>query len=238
MANVEYVIKRNGDKVPFNKNRIVNALYRAAIAVGGRDRDLAHKLTDQIVEKLNEDFSPENIPHIEEIQDTVEYILIKNGHAKVAKAYILYRAENVRKREKDSKQDNRLNENIPWAKCWQVLDWAATHQLNTIDLLNEKIRGGNITEVIAESESAYNRDVAHAAEILIDRAQETKLVIVTGPSSSGKTTTTHKLNLPSIKKVLNLPLLMSITISSTSPCILKMNLAITILKHPRRWIWL
>ena len=75
MAKVEYVIKRNGDKVPFNRNRIVNALYRAAIAVGGRDRELAEKLTEQIVKKLHEDFTADNIPHIEEIQDTVEYIL-------------------------------------------------------------------------------------------------------------------------------------------------------------------
>ena len=126
--------------------------------------------------------------------------LIKNGHAKVAKAYILYRAENIRKREKDSKQDHRLAENIPWAKCWQVLDWAATHHLNTIELLNQKIRDGKIKEVIKESEDAYNRDVAHAAELIIDRAKETKLVIVTGPSSSGKTTRLINWNLPLIKR--------------------------------------
>jgi len=200
MGKIQFVIKRSGDKVPFNRDRILNAIYRAAIAVGGRDRKLAEKLTGQIIEKLETDFGDNIVPHIEEIQDTVEYILIKNGRARVAKAYIIYRAENIKKRETGSKQDQRPSENIPWAKCWSVLDWAATHGLNTIELLNEKIKKGNVKEVITESENAYERDVAHAAELLIDRAEETKLVIVTGPSSSGKTTTTHKLETSLNKK--------------------------------------
>jgi uridine kinase len=193
MSKIQYVIKQSGDKVPFNRNRIVNALYRAAIAVGERNRKQIEQLTDQIIEKLELEFSEKKIPHIEEIQDIAEYILIKNGQTKTAKAYILYRAENIRNREKNSKQDNRLSENIPWAKCWQILDWAVTHSLNTIELLNQKIKAGKIKEIIQESEHAYQRDIAHAAELIIDRAKETKLVIVTGPSSSGKTTTTHKL---------------------------------------------
>jgi len=200
MGKIMFVIKRSGDKVPFNRDRILNAIYRAAIAVGGRDRKLAEELTDQIINKLELDFPEGSVPHIEEIQDAVEYILIKNGHAKVAKAFIIYRAENIKKRESGSKQDHRPSENIPWHKCWQILDWAATNGLNRIELLNEKIRDGKIEEIITDSENAYERDVAHAAELLMDRADKIKLVIVTGPSSSGKTTTTHKLETSLNKK--------------------------------------
>ncbi|MCK4694746.1 MAG: response regulator SirA, partial [Candidatus Cloacimonetes bacterium] len=94
MSKISFVIKRNGAKVKFNKDRIVNAIYRAAVELGERDRKIAEHLANQVVEKLGEINKKDHVPHIEEIQDIVEKILIKNGHAKLAKTYILYREEN------------------------------------------------------------------------------------------------------------------------------------------------
>jgi uridine kinase len=62
MAKIKYVIKRNGATVPFSKSRITNAIYRAAVSVGGRDRQTAEKLSDQVVEILESRFGPKNIP--------------------------------------------------------------------------------------------------------------------------------------------------------------------------------
>jgi len=93
---ISRVIKRTGAVVPFNPDRITNAIYRAAVAVGGRDRATAEALTGQVVAILEETIPPDQYPTVEQIQDVVEKVLIENGHAKVAKAYILYREERAR----------------------------------------------------------------------------------------------------------------------------------------------
>ena len=193
MAEITHVIKRSGAKVYFKPLRITNAIYRAAIAVGGRDKKQAEQLTKQVVDIVEKEFSKENPPHVEEIQDIVEQVLIKNGHDKVAKAYILYRNEQNRKREERNVKLSHPSVTIPWSKLWEVLDWAVSHNLDTITKLNDRIKNGEFPHIVHESESAYENDIDMAAELLLERADKIKLVLITGPSSSGKTTTTIKL---------------------------------------------
>ena len=71
---ITHVIKRSGAIVPFNQERIANAIYRAVVAVGGRDKDTAKALAVQVVEILNQKFSADSIPHIEDVQDVVEKV--------------------------------------------------------------------------------------------------------------------------------------------------------------------
>jgi uridine kinase len=190
---IKEVTKRNGTVVPFNPDRVTNAIYRAAVSVGGRDRARAEWLTTQVVHILEETTSPGHKPHIEEIQDVVEKVLIENGHAKVAKAYILYREERERQRREGGERASRPSENVPWPHTWKILDWAVTHHVHTIDALNERIRRGEFPDIVRESEAAYEADVDDATELIQQRADTIKMVFVTGPSSSGKTTTTIKL---------------------------------------------
>ncbi len=188
-----YVKKRSGVTVPFNQERITNAIYRAAVAVGGRDKIIAENLSDKVVEYLENNCREECAPHIEEIQDAVEKILIENRHAKVAKAFILYREEKAKRRMADSKFAAIASDNVPWQKIWYVLNWAVDHGLETIDKLNERIIKGEFSQIVHESETAYENDILTAAENITERANELKMVFVSGPSSSGKTTTTKKL---------------------------------------------
>jgi len=140
-------------KVPFTPERISNAIYRAAVSVGGRNRQIAEDLAQQVVALLEENPDPDYTPHIEEIQDIVEKVLIENGHARVAKAYILYRDERTRHRIQQDAQTTRPSENIPWAKIWHVLDWAVDRGLNTVAGLNRRIKAGEFSQVITESEA-------------------------------------------------------------------------------------
>ncbi len=192
MANIEFVEKRSGAIVPFTPSRITNAIYRAAVAVGGRDRSIAERLSQQVVYQLKKSCEPGHIPTIEEIQDMVEKVLIENGHARVAKAYILYREERARLRKERAEHASRPSENIPWAKLWHVLDWSASHNLHTISAYNQRIQAGELPEIITTAEAAYDEDVENAAESIIQRKDQLRMVIITGPSSSGKTTTTIK----------------------------------------------
>lgn len=193
MAKFEFVIKRNGAKVPFTPNRITNAIYRAAVAVGGRDKSIAEELTEKVIAHLEQTLPNGHIPEVEEIQDAVEKILIENGHARVAKAYILYRDERARLRQQREALYFRPSKNIPWAKIWQVLDWAVTHNLHSVEILNQRIAHGEIGDIVSEAEMFYEEDIKIAAEMIFQRKKDIRVVLITGPSSSGKTTTTIKL---------------------------------------------
>ncbi|MHA1409158.1 MAG: LAGLIDADG family homing endonuclease [Candidatus Odinarchaeia archaeon] len=95
---IKKIIKRDGREVPFDQTKITNAIFKAAQAVGGTDYELAKKLSDQVVEILEKKFK-NRTPAVEDVQDIVEIVLIENGHAKTAKAYILYRQRRKELRE-------------------------------------------------------------------------------------------------------------------------------------------
>jgi uridine kinase len=194
VARITHVVKRTGAVVPFRKERITNAIYRAAVAVGGRDKSVAEGLADQVVAMLEEITPPGHVPAVEEIQDVVEKALIENGHARTAKAYILYRDERARQRMKGAERATRSCESIPWRKMWRILDWAVEHDLHTVERLNARIARGEFPEIVRETDHAYNDDITAASEVIRERRDRVRVVIIAGPSSSGKTTTTTKLN--------------------------------------------
>lgn len=95
---VTKVQKRNGEIVDFDSIKIRNAIFAAAQSVGGKDEMKASKLTKMVVDILSETYRA-SIPSVEDIQDIVEKILIEEGHAKTAKAYIIYRKKHEEIRE-------------------------------------------------------------------------------------------------------------------------------------------
>jgi uridine kinase len=119
--------------------------------------------------------------------------LIENGHAKVAKEFILYREEAAQRRRENSRHFSKPNELIPWKKVWRSLDWAAAHNLHTVESVNERIRKGDFPQIVHEAETFYETQLDTAADMVKERSEELKMVMVSGPSSSGKTTTTLKL---------------------------------------------
>jgi anaerobic ribonucleoside-triphosphate reductase len=98
---LDRVVKRDGTIVPFDRKRIENAIYAAARAVGnGEGRQWAETLSWATVGILEERLTDNgHIPHVEEIQDIVEEVLIKSGNPRVSKAYILYRQQRAAARD-------------------------------------------------------------------------------------------------------------------------------------------
>lgn len=94
--------KRDGREVPFNIEKIANAIFKAAMAAGGNDYNMALRLAEQVTKVLEKKYV-DTIPGVEDIQDVVEKVLIENGHARTAKEYILYRAERTRVREMNTR---------------------------------------------------------------------------------------------------------------------------------------
>lgn len=104
-----HIIKRDGRKVPFNIEKIANAVFKAAQSCGGTDMNTAMDVAVGVCEKYEHD-NPGKTPTVEEVQDLVEKELIEKGHAKTAKAYILYRYERTRSREMKTNLMCVLNE--------------------------------------------------------------------------------------------------------------------------------
>ena len=98
MSKLDKVRKRDGRLVPFDETKIADAIFAAARSVGGEDRLLAEELASAVSFFLAKRFES-RIPDIEDIQDMVEKVLIETGHAKTAKAYIIYREKRAQVRQ-------------------------------------------------------------------------------------------------------------------------------------------
>ncbi len=122
---INSIRKRDGKIVPFDNFKIANAIFKAAESVGGKDFGLALSIAKDVELLVDKKFHSNSIPAVEEIQDMVEKVLIERGHARVAKAFILYREQRRRSRKKEDilldiantmdgylqKADWRVNEN-------------------------------------------------------------------------------------------------------------------------------
>ena len=91
---IDRIRKRNGSVEKFCPEKIAMAIFKAAAACGGDDYQLAKALCDQVVFQI-EAANSDRLPDVESVQDMVERTLIKGGHAKTAKAYILYREKRA-----------------------------------------------------------------------------------------------------------------------------------------------
>ena len=94
--------KRDGREVAFNIDKIANAIFRASSSVGATDYNAALKLSEDIAGRIRVEITDQT-PSVEQVQDIVEKVLIENGWAETAKAYIIYRAERTRLREMNTK---------------------------------------------------------------------------------------------------------------------------------------
>ena len=98
MDMFQMITKRDGHQEAFDRLKIKNAIWKAAQAVNGTDEERSERLADEVV-RLAEKRYGDNTPDVEGIQDLVEKVLIEAGHAKTAKAYILYREKRRGTRE-------------------------------------------------------------------------------------------------------------------------------------------
>ena len=96
---INNVLKRDGTYQAFNKKKIADAIFKAAVACNGTNYEQATRLADEVEKILEQKFGDNRTPTVEQVQDIVEYELIENQHSQTAKAYILYREKRKRARE-------------------------------------------------------------------------------------------------------------------------------------------
>jgi ribonucleoside-triphosphate reductase len=123
---ISQILKRDGRIAKFEVGKVENAIFKAAQAVGGHDRELAKNLADKVETELNRRFHARSIPSVEEVQDIVEKILIEEGHAATAKAYILYREQHNRLRD----MEKLINSTELVGKYLDEMDWKIKENSN------------------------------------------------------------------------------------------------------------
>ena len=97
---INEIRKRNGTVTAFDLDKISNAIFQALAATSKADRGVADKLAAEVFDKLVEQgFTSDKAPTVEDIQDIVESTLIDSGNSDIAKSYIVYRHERRKLRD-------------------------------------------------------------------------------------------------------------------------------------------
>lgn len=119
----KHITKRDGTDTPFDKIKITNALYYVFKEVNGKaTRRGVRPLTDKVIASLNEN-EAKSIS-VEDVQDTVESVLMKEGFHKEAKAYILYRENAKCQRDKHYLHAEKLVSDYMEQSDWRVKETA------------------------------------------------------------------------------------------------------------------
>ena len=211
------VQKRNRALVKFDDTRIRRAISHAAQSIGGFSQDLvpgvnetifdaygsedriAEFLADVVVVCLNSD--PHHLisnfpPTIETIQDEVLHALHSYGFQNTADAYECYRWGRHWLREGAIPAEKFAGNGFPRERMDQTLAWNRQRGCDTVAGLNEIVRSGKIKPLVEESLALYEQSLDEAAKKVLQRLNDggkLRMMWVSGPSSSGKTTTTVKL---------------------------------------------
>ena len=115
------VRKRDGTLEDFNTEKIVESIFRSAQTVGGKDRDIAKRLGTEVFAIIQAQLKSD-VLSTEDIGDVVEKVLIERGHARTAKAYILYRKhrEELKKIRSTSLEVERIVDSYIGHLDWRV----------------------------------------------------------------------------------------------------------------------
>ncbi len=112
--DISRIKKRDGRIVQFETDKIAQAIFKAAKAVGGKDFSIAQELADKVIE-IAQYVDDDEIATVEGIQDLVEKVLVKNGHYKT-QGYILYRKQHDDIRKAGSYSSTIRSSPIIWRK--------------------------------------------------------------------------------------------------------------------------
>jgi uridine kinase len=190
---IRQVIKRDGNTVAYDRERIATAIFKALASRGPADRAVADDLADRVEAALGAAYAGAAVPTVEDIQDVVERILMESGHADVARAYIIYRHDRAQRRAART-GTVEATDNIPYRTIYEVLRWNLDHGCETVEGLNRILTAGGFPGLVRDGEARYEAEVRAGADRIVERRPDVRLVIIAGPSSSGKTTTTIKLS--------------------------------------------
>lgn len=127
VQKIKSVIKRDRRAVEFVPEKITNAIFAAAKSIGGKNKEMAQILANEVVKRVEEKYDNKNLPTVENVQDIVEEVLVDDGHYQTSKAYMMYRQQ--RKKLRDTK-DMFIDVNDTISQYLDKLDWKVKENSN------------------------------------------------------------------------------------------------------------
>lgn len=191
VCQLKQITKRDGTVVSYDRDRIDSAIFKAGSSIGEIDRGRAEELGAVVEKQLCAAYGEASMPTVEDIQDMVESVLMQEGETKTAKAYIVYRHERAMERH-GRMRDAEISDNIPYKKIYDVLRWNMNHGCDSIEGINRIVGQGRFKQLVADCDDRYHEEARLGAEEILKRGEEVRVVIVAGPSSSGKTSSMIK----------------------------------------------
>ena len=204
--------KRTGAVVTFDTSKIGKAILRAASAIGGfaqdvipgtiyaafkdkSDVEISELLSDDVLMCLNSNKSnlnPDTPPDVEAVQDQVIHVLRSRGFVDTADVYEVYRWGKTKVREGDIPLKDFAGNGFPVEKMDSLWDWNVAHNCETVQKINAWVLSGKFKELVDESMHRYDEQQEEVVKAFLNKGK-IRVLLVTGPSSSGKTTTTTKM---------------------------------------------
>ncbi|NBV42153.1 ribonucleoside-diphosphate reductase subunit alpha, partial [bacterium] len=167
-TGINYIVKRNGEKVEFDQHRIEIAIHKAFLSENLSNPQAAAELAFEVVSKVKENIGESRITQVEFVQDMVEEVLMLRGFHKVAKKYILYREQHktLRQQEVQAKiREKKLEVVINGTET--VIFNPATIEENLRQLAPDLMRV-SITEMVeAVTKQVYDRIPLREIELLV-----------------------------------------------------------------------
>lgn len=206
---VKNVVKRDGKIEEFQREKLENVIYKSIMDVEKHSPNepvynelaqvRAKKVTDFVIDRMMELHVKDvyNPIHIETIQDCVEQTLIANWMIEHGESYMLYREGRAKVRNGEITKEQFCRTGVNLQKFKETYLWNIEHECDTIPKLNSWVRGADgkdFKELIRLCEERYEKEIDDSAEKILKRPS-VRIVIVAGPSSSGKTTTTRKIEM-------------------------------------------
>ncbi len=185
------IIKRDGSVAGYNRDRIATAILKATASVGTADPVLAGDMALKVENALCAAYGGSHAPTVEDIQDIVENVLMENRLTRIARNYIIYRNQRAMERAARAYRFE-ITDNVPYRKIYDILRWNMDHGCDSVEDLNSIVRDGGFPGLVKDVDRRLNGEIAGAASLILENADRIRLVIISGPSSSGKTTATIK----------------------------------------------
>ena len=139
-----------------------------------------------------------NIYNMNEFEDYFYgYMVPSAGYLKYFKLYLY--DEGFVLQMPDRNMPGRLPEFKPRNKLFQVqkesVKWSDMQGIETVGALNDKVTKGDVQELVLVQEALQEKKIAEIASQIAEQRNEIKFVLIAGPSSSGKTTFSHRLSI-------------------------------------------
>lgn len=157
------IIKRDGSVANFKQSKVSEAVYKAFKETGEGGMKEARKVTGKVIQMLNKAAKkPGFVPHIEDVQDFVEKVLMILDFDETAKAYILYREKRRKLRDTEASLEEAVDLVEQYLK---EIDWQVKENSN----MAYSLQGLNnyISSIVSSKywmDRVYSKDIKRAHE--------------------------------------------------------------------------